>query len=178
LTASSGLFLFLRQVVDRADAQHQAGQLKRAPRGKLGRPVEQFTTHLHQLRAQHELRKPPQHPDRDLAAVRYPIKQCGGGATDIGHCCNALFIPVTVTEMSPSGALPDVFWPRVMWSFTLKKRGIRIPVLQPKSSASANSAILASVWKAVVAPFRVRSKAPSYTRLTCGKNDLRASRFG
>ena len=35
--------------------------------------------------------------------------------------------------------------------------------LEPKSSASANSAILASVWNAVVAPFRVRSKAPSYT---------------
>jgi hypothetical protein len=50
--------------------------------------------------------------------------------------------------------------------------------LQPKSSASANSAILASVWNAVAAPFRVRSKAPSYTRLACGKNDLRASRFG
>ncbi len=71
------------------------------------------------------------------------MKQCGGSALDVGQCDSSLFIPVTVTEMSPSGALPDVFWPRVMWSFAKKKRGVRVLVLQPKSSASANSAILA-----------------------------------
>jgi hypothetical protein len=30
----------------------------------------------------------------------------------------------------------------------------------------------------VVAPFRPGSMARSYTRRTCGKNDLQASRFG
>jgi hypothetical protein len=44
-----------------------------------------------------------------LAAVRYPMKQRGGSPTDVGHWRKALFIPVTVTEMSPSGTLGDVF---------------------------------------------------------------------
>jgi hypothetical protein len=84
-----------------------------------------------------------QHRDRDLAAVRYPMKQCGGCAPDVGQSDCSLFMQVTVTEMSRLGALPDVFWPRPVCSFTYKKRGIRILALQPKSSASANSATLA-----------------------------------
>jgi hypothetical protein len=46
------------------------------------------------------------------------MKQRGRGAMDIVHRHNPIFIPVTVTEMSRLGALPDVFWPRALSSFT------------------------------------------------------------
>ena len=70
-----------------------------------------------QLRAQRKVRKPAQHLDLNFAAVGYPMKQCGSSPTDVGHCHNPLFIPVTVTETSASGTLADVSWPRAMWSF-------------------------------------------------------------
>jgi hypothetical protein len=58
-----------------------------------------------------------QHRDRDLAAVRYPMKQCGGSALDVRQCDCSVFMPVTVTEMSRLGTLGDVLWPSAMWSF-------------------------------------------------------------
>ena len=67
---------------------------------------------------QDEVGKAAQRSDRDLATLRYPMKQCGGSPLDVGQCDRSLFIPVTVTEMSPLGALVDVFWPRAVWSFT------------------------------------------------------------
>jgi hypothetical protein len=39
------------------------------------------------------------------------VKQCGSSPTDVGHCRSPLFIPVTVTEMSASRTLADVFLP-------------------------------------------------------------------
>jgi hypothetical protein len=100
------------------DGQDNARELHCTPHGEFRRPVEHRAGNRNQLRAQHELRKPVQHLDRDLAAVRYPMQQCGGGPMDVGHRHNALFILVTVTEMSASGTLADVSWPRAMWSFT------------------------------------------------------------
>ncbi|MBW1832597.1 MAG: hypothetical protein GQ551_10550 [Myxococcales bacterium] len=44
------------------------------------------------------------------------MKQCCGSPVDIVHRHNALFIPVTVTEMSVSVALADLFWPQAMWN--------------------------------------------------------------
>jgi hypothetical protein len=44
------------------------------------------------------------------------MKQRCGSPVDIVHRHNALFIPVTVTEMSVSVALADLFWPQAMWN--------------------------------------------------------------
>ncbi len=57
------------------------------------------------------------------------------------HLRNALFILVTVTEMSVPVALVNLSWPRAMWKVSSEKRRKRDRGLLPKSSASANSAI-------------------------------------
>ena len=111
-------FLSLLGLNTHPDGQDNARKLQRTPHGKLRRPVEHRAGTRNQLRVQHELSKLAQHRDWNFAAVGYPMKQRGGSPTDVGHWRKALWIPVTVTEMSPSGTLVDVFWPRAMWSFT------------------------------------------------------------
>ena len=74
------------------------------------------------------------------------MKQCCGSPVDIVHRHSPLFILVTVTEMSVQVALADLFWPQAMWNIFWKKPRDRDQALRPKSSASANSAILASLF--------------------------------
>jgi hypothetical protein len=73
------------------------------------------------------------------------MKQCGGGPADVVHRHNGLFVSVTVTEMSALVAVADLSWRQTMSNISYKKRRVRVLALEPKSSASANSAILACV---------------------------------
>jgi hypothetical protein len=107
----------LRALSTDSDGQDNARELHCTPHREFRRPVEHRTGTRNQLRAQHKVSKPAQHLDRYLAAVGYPMKQCGGSPPDVGHCHIALFIPVTVTEMSAPVTPTDVFWPRAMSSF-------------------------------------------------------------
>ncbi|MBW1907718.1 MAG: hypothetical protein JRJ24_21020, partial [Deltaproteobacteria bacterium] len=62
-----------------------------------------------QLRAQHELRKPVRHLDRNFPAVGYPMKQCGRSRMDVGHRHNALFILDTVSRMGRFGTFGGLY---------------------------------------------------------------------
>jgi hypothetical protein len=98
------------------DGQDNARKLHCTPHGEFTRPIEHRAGTRNQFRVQHELRKRAQRLDRNRAAVGYAMKQCSGSPMDVIHRHNALFVPVTVTEMSVLVALADLFWPQAMWN--------------------------------------------------------------
>jgi hypothetical protein len=91
------------------DGQDNAGELQRTPQRELRRLVEHRAGARNQLRVQHELRKLAQHLDRNLAAIGYPMKQCGGSPMDVGHRPDGLFILDTVSEMGRFGTFGGLF---------------------------------------------------------------------
>jgi len=114
---ASSVFVLV-DVDTRTDRQDDARELERAPGHELGRCVQYLAAPCNQLGTQHELCEPAQYFDRNLAAIGYSMKQCGGSPMDGGHWHNAIFLPVTATEMSAPVVLADVFWPRAMWNFS------------------------------------------------------------
>jgi hypothetical protein len=89
--------------------QHNARELDRAPDSELRRSAEHLAASRNQLRAQHEVRKLTHHLDRNLTALGYAMKHCGGSRAHLSHRNNALFILDTVSEMGRFGAFGGLF---------------------------------------------------------------------
>jgi len=106
---SLGVFPFFFDVSSRPESQDNARKLDRAPCSELRRRVEHLPATRNQLRAEHELRKPVRHLDRNFPAVGYPMKKRGGSPVDVGHRHDALCILDTVSEMGRFGTFGGLF---------------------------------------------------------------------